>query len=58
MPPAAGDQAEPFLGLAEDRGLSRGKAHVARQHELAARTPYATLDLRDGDETARAQMTE
>ena len=55
---AAGDQAERRLELTEDRRLSRGEAHVARQHELAAGAADAALDLRDGDEAARAQMTE
>ena len=53
--PRAGDQAEPRLGLTEDRRLSRGKPHVARQHELAAGAADATLDLRDGNEAARAE---
>jgi hypothetical protein len=40
--------AERLLQLTENRRLSRSKAHIARKHELAARTTYATLDLRDG----------
>src|SRR5262245_55564957 len=54
----AGDRADRLLRLAENRRLSRGEAHVAREDELAARAPYTTLDLRDGDETACAQMTK
>ena len=54
----AGDHAERRLELTEDRRLARGKAHVARQHELAAGAAYATLDLRDGDEAACAQMAK
>ena len=56
--PAAGEHAERRLELAEDRRLARGEAHVARQHELAAGAADATLDLRDGDEAARAQMAK
>jgi hypothetical protein len=54
----AGEQTERRLYLTENRSLSRGKAHVARQHELAAGAAYATLDLRDGDEAACAQMAK
>ncbi len=54
----AGDQAERRLELTEDRRFARGEAHVARQHELAAGAADATLDLRDGDETAGAQMAK
>ena len=46
------------LELTENRRLPRGKAHVARQHELAAGAAHATLDLRDGDEAACAQMAK
>ena len=38
--------------LAEDRPLTRGKANVAGQHELAAGGAYAAFDLRDGDQAA------
>ena len=55
---AAREQTERRLELAEDRRLARGEAHVARQHELAARGADATLDLRDRDEPARAQMAK
>src|SRR5262245_2445988 len=51
----AGDGTEGLLQLAEDRRLARGKAHVARQHELAACATDTTLDLRYGDEAACAQ---
>ena len=54
----AGEQTERRLELTEDRRLARGEAHVARQHELAAGGADATLDLRDGDEAACAQMAE
>ena len=52
------DQAETRFGLAEDRRLPRGKAHVARQRELAARAAHAAFDLRDRDQAARAQVAE
>jgi hypothetical protein len=55
---SAGEQTERRLELTEDRRLSRGKAHVAGQHELAAGAADATLDLRDGDEAAHAQMAK
>ena len=55
---AARDEAERQLRLTENRRLTRSKAHVARKYELAASAAYPTLDLRDGDETACAQMTE
>src|SRR5262245_48427823 len=45
----AGGHTRRRLWLAENRRLSRGKAHVARQHELAASGAHAALDLRDGD---------
>jgi hypothetical protein len=48
----AGDLTECRLRLTENRRLSRGKAHVARQHEFAAGGPYAPLDLCDGNEAA------
>src|SRR4030095_14518295 len=54
----AGDQTEPLLRLTEDRGLSRGKAHVTGQHELAAGAAHASLDLRDGHEPAATQITK
>jgi hypothetical protein len=44
----AGDLTECRLGLAEDRRLSRGDAHVARQHEFATGGPNTPLDPRDG----------
>jgi hypothetical protein len=50
----AGDQAERLLRLTEHRRLSRGKAHIVRQHELAAATAHTPLDLRNGDEAACA----
>jgi hypothetical protein len=46
------------LWLAENCRLSCGKAHVARQHKLAAGRANATLDLCDGDQAARAEMTK
>ena len=55
---AAGEQTERRLHLTEDRRLARAKAHVAGQHELAAGAAYATLDLRDGDQAAGAQMAK
>ena len=57
-PPPPGISTERRLGLTENRRLARSKAHVARQHELAAGGAYATLDLRDGDEAACAQMAK
>ena len=54
----AGKQTERRLELTEDRRLSRGKTHIARQHELATGAAHATLDLRDGDQAAGAQMTK
>src|SRR5262245_39833357 len=44
------------LWLAKNRRLSCGKTHVARQHELAAGGANATLDLRDGDKAACAEI--
>src|SRR5262249_49420339 len=44
----AGDQAEPLFRLTEDRRLSRGKAHIAGQHELATGAAHASLNLCDG----------
>ena len=55
---AAGDLTERRLELRENGGLPRGEPHVAREHELAAARSHATLDLRDGDETARAQVAK
>ena len=55
---ATGEHAERGLELGEDRRLSRGEAHVARQHELAARATHATLYLGDSDEPARAEVVE
>ena len=55
---ATGKHTERRLELTEDRGLSRRELHVGRQHELAADTAHATLDLRDGDEAAVAQVVE
>jgi hypothetical protein len=52
------DQTERGLQLTEDRRLSRREAHVGCQHELAADSPYATLDLCDGHEPAVAQVVE
>jgi hypothetical protein len=52
------DRSKPRLRLSENRRLSRGKAHVARQYELAAGGAYATLDLRDSDEAACAQVAK
>src|SRR5262249_21261441 len=46
------------LRLSKDGRTAGGKAHVARQHELAAGGAYTPLDLRDGDQTTRAQMTK
>ena len=54
----ARDLTEGAFDLTENRRLARGKAHVAREDELAAGAAYATLDLRDSDETARAQVTK
>jgi hypothetical protein len=44
--------------LSENRRLSGGKAHVARKYELAVGGTYATFDLRDGDQTAYAQVAK
>jgi hypothetical protein len=55
---SAWDQTERGLELTEDRRLPRGETHVARQHELAAGAAHATLDLRDADQAARAQMAK
>ena len=55
---AAGQHAERRLELREDRGLARREAHVAGQDELAAGGAHATLDLRDRDQAAGAQMAE
>src|ERR1700722_3237953 len=46
------------LNLTENRRLARGKAHVTREHELAARAACATLDLCNGEETACAQVAK
>jgi hypothetical protein len=54
----AGDQAEPQLRLTEHRRLSRGKPHVARQHELTAGATDAPFDLRDRDEPTRTQVAK
>src|SRR5262245_46296152 len=54
----AGRRAKRRLRLSEDRRLSRGEAHVHRQHELAAGAAYASLDLRNGHEAACTQMAE
>jgi hypothetical protein len=54
----AGGHTRRRLWLAENRRLSCGKAHVARQHELAAGGAHATLDLRDGDKAACAEMAK
>src|SRR5262249_11504872 len=48
----------PCLRLPENRRLARGKAHVARQHELAAGAARAPLNLRDADEAARAETAK
>ena len=55
---AAGEHAEGRLELTEDRRLARRELHVGREHELAADTAHATLDLRDRDEAAVAQVVE
>ena len=55
---STGELTERRLELTKDRRLARGEAHVARQHELAARSTDATLDLRDRDEPARAQIAK
>ena len=46
------------LELAEDRRLPCGEAHVARQHELAARRADPPRDLCDRHEATCAQMVE
>jgi hypothetical protein len=46
------------LELTEQSRLSRGEAHVAREHKLAADASHATLDLSDRDEAACAQVME
>ena len=55
---AARDHPHRRLQLAENRRLSRGKAHVARQHELAAGAANAAFDLRDGDKAACAEVAK
>jgi DNA-binding transcriptional LysR family regulator len=57
-PARAGDEAEPWLRLTEDRGLPFSEAHVARQREFAASTTYAPFDLCNRDESACAQIAE
>src|SRR6202521_392169 len=54
----AGVHAEPRFRLTENRRFSCGEAHVAGQHEFTAGAADASLDLRDGDEAARAQMAK
>ena len=54
----AGTHAEPRFRLTENRGLSRSEAHVASEHEFAAGGADASLDLRDRNETARAEMAK
>jgi hypothetical protein len=54
----AGEQTERRLDLSKDCCLSRGETHVARQYELAAGAAHATLDLRDADQAARAEMAK
>src|ERR1041385_7228483 len=52
----SGNHTEGRLELTKDRRLARRKAHVAGEYELAADSANATLDLRDGHETAGAQV--
>jgi hypothetical protein len=54
----AGDHADGRLELTENRRLPRSEPHVACQHELAANAAHATLDLRDRDEAAGAQVAK
>jgi len=54
----ARDQAEPYFRLTEDRRLACGKAHVARQHELATCAPNASRDLSDRHKPACAQVAK
>src|SRR5262249_45724551 len=56
--PRAGAHTCRRLRLAENRRLSRSKAHVAGQHELAAACANAALDLRDGDQAACAEIAK
>jgi len=46
------------IRMPENRRLERGKAHVARRHELDARAARATLDLCDAHEPARTQVSK
>ena len=57
-PPAPGITPNPRLRLSEIARLSRGEAHVACQHELAAGAAHATLDLCDRDKAALAQAAK
>lgn len=53
----ARDQAEPQLRLTEHRRLSRGKPHVAGQHELTAGATDTPFDLGDREPT-RTQVAK
>jgi hypothetical protein len=55
--PARND-AKCWFRLSENRRLASGKAHVARQHELAAGSAYAALDLGDREKAACAEMSK
>jgi hypothetical protein len=55
---AAREKSERWLELAEGHRLTHGEAHVACQHEFAARRAYPAFDLGDADQAARAQMTK
>src|SRR5262245_1156388 len=47
---------ERWLKLTENRGLARGKTHVAGKYKLAAYTANAPRDLRDRNESAGAYV--
>jgi hypothetical protein len=55
---AAGELTECRLELTENRRLASREAHVTRQNELTAGGANPTLDLRDADEPAGAQITK
>src|SRR5260221_4112628 len=46
------------FGSAQQRVFARRKAHVAGQHEFAARAPHATSDLRDADHWRSGETDE
>jgi hypothetical protein len=57
-PARAGYHAEGRLELTKHSRLTRGEAHVAREHKLAPDASYSAFDLSDRDESACAQVVE